>query len=84
MRRWEQGSRQPDGPTRACIRAIERAPKAMQKASHAVCQATGTNYRMVIIKLGIEAPCPQRHSTIRFSSVFAVRQAKSIAAALNA
>ena len=39
---------------------------------------------MLIIKLGIEAPCPQRRSTIRFSSVFAARQAKSMAAALNA
>ncbi|MDH6263146.1 DNA-binding transcriptional regulator YiaG [Bradyrhizobium sp. BR13661] len=33
---WEQGSRQPEGPTRAYLLAIERAPKAVQKALQAV------------------------------------------------
>ncbi|MCP3420148.1 helix-turn-helix domain-containing protein [Bradyrhizobium brasilense] len=34
--RWEQGSRQLEGPTRAYLLAIERAPKAVQKALQAV------------------------------------------------
>jgi putative transcriptional regulator len=34
--RWEQDSRQPEGPRRACIRVIERAPKAVQRALRAV------------------------------------------------
>jgi putative transcriptional regulator len=29
---WEQGSRQPEGPTPAYLLVIERAPKAVQKA----------------------------------------------------
>jgi putative transcriptional regulator len=36
LRHWEQGSRQPEGPTRAYLRVIERAPKAVQKALQAV------------------------------------------------
>ena len=36
LRHWEQGSRQPEGPTRAYLLVIERAPKAVQKALHAV------------------------------------------------
>ncbi|MSO76712.1 MAG: helix-turn-helix domain-containing protein [Alphaproteobacteria bacterium] len=36
LRHWEQGSRQPEGPTRAYLRVIERAPKAVQKALRAV------------------------------------------------
>lgn len=32
LRRWEQGSRQPEGPTRTYLLVIERAPKAVQKA----------------------------------------------------
>src|ERR1700761_7569938 len=32
LRHWEQGSRQPEGPTRAYLLVIERAPKAVQKA----------------------------------------------------
>ena len=35
LRHWEQGSRQPEGPTRACLLVIERAPKAVQKALQA-------------------------------------------------
>jgi putative transcriptional regulator len=35
LRHWEQGSRQPEGPTRAYLLVIERAPKAVQKALHA-------------------------------------------------
>jgi len=35
LRHWEQGSRQPEGPTRAYLRVIERAPKAVQKALQA-------------------------------------------------
>jgi len=30
LRHWEQGSRQPEGPTRAYLLVIERAPKAVQ------------------------------------------------------
>jgi putative transcriptional regulator len=29
---WEQGSRQPEGPTPAYLLVIERAPEAVQKA----------------------------------------------------
>jgi putative transcriptional regulator len=36
LRHWEQGSRQPEGPTRAYLLVIKRAPKAVQKALHAV------------------------------------------------
>lgn len=36
LRHWEQGSRQPEGPTRAYLLVIERAPKAVQKALHPV------------------------------------------------
>jgi putative transcriptional regulator len=32
LRHWEQGSRQPEGPPRAYLLVIERAPKAVQKA----------------------------------------------------
>jgi len=32
LRHWEQGSRQPEGPTRAYLLVIDRAPKAVQKA----------------------------------------------------
>lgn len=32
LRHWEQGSRRPEGPTRAYLLVIERAPKAVQKA----------------------------------------------------
>lgn len=35
LRHWEQGSRQPEGPTRAYLLVIEREPKAVQKALHA-------------------------------------------------
>ena len=33
---WEQGSRQPEGPTRAYLLVIECAPKAVQKVLQAV------------------------------------------------
>jgi putative transcriptional regulator len=36
LRHWEQGLRQPEGPTRAYLLVIERAPKAVQKALQAV------------------------------------------------
>ena len=36
LRHWEQGSRQPEGPTRAYLLVIERAPKAVQKALQSV------------------------------------------------
>jgi putative transcriptional regulator len=36
LRHWEQGSRQPEGPTRAYLLVIDRAPKAVQKALGAV------------------------------------------------
>jgi putative transcriptional regulator len=36
LRHWEQGSRQPEGPTRAYLLVIERAPKAVQKALLAI------------------------------------------------
>lgn len=32
LRHWEQGKRQPEGPTRAYLLVIERAPDAVQKA----------------------------------------------------
>ena len=32
LRHWEQGVRQPEGPTRAYLMVIKRAPKAVQKA----------------------------------------------------
>jgi putative transcriptional regulator len=35
LRHWEQGKRQPEGPTRAYLLVIERAPKAVRKALHA-------------------------------------------------
>ena len=35
LRHWEQGSRQPEGPTRAYLLVIERAPKAVQRALQA-------------------------------------------------
>ena len=35
LRHWEQGKRQPEGPTRAYLLVIDRAPKAVQKALHA-------------------------------------------------
>lgn len=36
LRHWEQGSRQPEGPTRAYLLVIDRAPQAVQKALHGV------------------------------------------------
>lgn len=35
LRHWEQGSRQPEGPARADLLVIDRAPKAVQKALQA-------------------------------------------------
>ena len=35
LRHWEQGKRQPEGPTRAYLMVIERAPKTVQKALRA-------------------------------------------------
>jgi len=32
LRNWEQGTRQPEGPTRACLLVIERAPRAVERA----------------------------------------------------
>jgi putative transcriptional regulator len=32
LRHWEQGKREPEGPTRAYLLVIERAPNAVQKA----------------------------------------------------
>jgi len=34
LRHWEQGKRQPKGPTRAYLLVIDRAPKAVQAALH--------------------------------------------------
>jgi len=34
LRHWEQGKRQPEGPTRAYLLVIDRAPKTVQKALH--------------------------------------------------
>ncbi len=36
LRHWGQGSRQPEGPTRAYVLVIERALKAVQQALQAV------------------------------------------------
>ena len=35
LRHWEQGKRQPEGPTRAYLLVIDRAPKAVRKALEA-------------------------------------------------
>jgi putative transcriptional regulator len=35
LRHWERGKLQPEGPTRAYLLVIERAPKAVQKAQYA-------------------------------------------------
>jgi putative transcriptional regulator len=35
LRHWEQGSRQPEGPTRAYLLVIQRKPKAVQEALQA-------------------------------------------------
>ena len=35
LRHWEQGSRVPEGPTRAYLLVIDRAPKAVQEALQA-------------------------------------------------
>jgi len=35
LRHWEQGKRVPEGPTRAYLLVIERAPKAVTKALRA-------------------------------------------------
>jgi putative transcriptional regulator len=35
LRHWQQGKRQPEGPTRAYLLVIDRAPKAVQKALQA-------------------------------------------------
>jgi putative transcriptional regulator len=35
LRHWEQGKRIPEGPTRAYLTVIDRAPKAVQKALRA-------------------------------------------------
>ena len=32
LRHWEQGKREPEGPTRAYLLVIDRAPHAVQKA----------------------------------------------------
>jgi putative transcriptional regulator len=32
LRHWEQGVRQPEGPTRAYLLVIQRAPNAVQRA----------------------------------------------------
>ena len=32
LRHWEQGMREPEGPTRAYLLVIDRAPQAVQKA----------------------------------------------------
>jgi putative transcriptional regulator len=32
LRHWEQGKREPEGPTRAYLLVIDRAPQAVQKA----------------------------------------------------
>jgi putative transcriptional regulator len=36
LRHWEQGKRQPEGPTRAYLLVIDREPKVVQKALRAV------------------------------------------------
>jgi putative transcriptional regulator len=35
VRQWEQGQRQPEGPARAYLLVIDRAPKAVQRALRA-------------------------------------------------
>lgn len=35
LRHWEHGKRRPEGPTRAYLLVIDRAPKAVQKALRA-------------------------------------------------
>lgn len=35
LRHWEQGKRQPEGPARAYLLVIERAPRTVQKALRA-------------------------------------------------
>jgi putative transcriptional regulator len=35
VRQWEQGKRQPEGPPRAYLQVIDRAPNAVQKALRA-------------------------------------------------
>jgi putative transcriptional regulator len=35
VRQWEQGTRQPEGPARAYLLVIDRAPKAVQRALRA-------------------------------------------------
>ncbi|MGQ0665000.1 MAG: helix-turn-helix domain-containing protein [Pseudomonadota bacterium] len=35
LRHWEQGKRQPEGPTRAYLLVIDRVPKTVQKALRA-------------------------------------------------
>jgi len=35
LRHWEQGLRRPEGPARAYLLVIDRAPKAVQDALHA-------------------------------------------------
>lgn len=35
LRHWEQGRRVPEGPTRAYLMVIDRAPRAVQKALRA-------------------------------------------------
>src|SRR5437762_13916071 len=35
LRHWEQGKRQPEGPTRAYLLVIDRAPRAVQRALQA-------------------------------------------------
>lgn len=35
LRHWEQGVRQPEGPARAYLLVIDRAPEAVQNALHA-------------------------------------------------
>ena len=32
LRHWEQGKREPEGPTRAYLLVIDRAPRAVQRA----------------------------------------------------
>ena len=32
LRHWEQGTRVPEGPTRAYLQVIDRAPRAVEKA----------------------------------------------------
>lgn len=34
LRHWEQNKRQPEGPTRAYLLVIDRAPEAVRKALH--------------------------------------------------